>query len=881
MRPSIHRLASALTLILLAVGSAAADQRPRPRYDVKANIGLESRYISGTVSVTFTNTSNRTIDEAVLFLFPNRFSAENELTDLNRQFVYPEEEFDSGSLELSTIDDAGQLASHEPIEDTSFGTAVRVAIAPLAPGESRRLGMGFRTRVPHRYGSFGEFAGQLTLLGGWYPYLAELGNDGAWRLGEPPSLADFKVTITPSTTMQVAINGHFRAGHRPFSVTVDNAPYLSLIASPRLLKASQLVGETQVTLLLRPKTLGIRLVPGPDEPTLIMRAVEKILLNRPAGSPEPPKNLLVIEAPLRMHLIEAAEGMVVYSDRLYQTLGPLRGFHEAHLAQGVYRELLRPELSRREPSHDYDWISEGLGFELARRYMIAKEPERRLLADWLRMFDFLASVDRFEKVPTIPFVNSYFARVAEVDPVRDRPSSFNTPRPPGRVIMEKVRDLVGDEAFEAMLDQCLATPEVPFRRCAQDALPDRAVASLVEQWDAPYPTINYWVDETDFNRPDENGYSTKVTVRRETSRDVTEPVTIRMRTIGGDDVDLQWNAKGDAAILTQSTDKRVYQVYVDPDEKLIETRRDDNAWLPRFEVLIDGADLEVSSTQFGFGANFVSRIHEDYRKDVALTAYYTNRGVGFALGPRLHFGKPIDATRYRHNLHLFYTYTALDSGFERARPDFVTKGNTAGLGFRYDYTNVFYQQNPTLQRQLRVYGDWYDSALGSDYDYFSWGYIGSLVFPVHTRRTLVGLQVANGFTHANGDSVVPNQGYYSLGGSRSIRGIGFGEQLGRNIFIVRGELRQSIYPELNFNLLDLVILRRMQMRAFADSGNVDNSAGRVYDPTNWAVGVGAGFGVVYDAAGFIPAVAFIEIATRVDEDSFDEVQVLFGTKQAF
>jgi hypothetical protein len=37
---------------------------------------------------------------------------------------------------------------------------------------------------------------------------------------------------------------------------------------------------------------------------------------------------------------------------------------------------------------------------------------------------------------------------------------------------------------------------------------------------------------------------------------------------------------------------------------------------------------------------------------------------------------------------------------------------------------------------------------------------------------------------------------------------------------------------------------------FVDSGRVEGSAGRIYDVSGFAVGVGAGLGVVYDFLGF-------------------------------
>ena len=881
IKPLIALLAGT-ALFLAARQPVLAAASERPQYDIQASVSLDPAQIQGSTTVTFINDSNKTLRSVVVFLFPNRFTRANKLNDLAVPFVHPEKEFDEGSMTLIDVLDDGYAATFENVAGTHTGSTVRIDIAPLEPGAERTLKIRFRTEVPHRFGAFGEFERQLTLLGGWYPYLATLQEDGQWGLNSPPPIADFEITLSPRSVMQMAINGHFSAGGQTVRHSVSRVPFVSLIASPRLLRATRQVGDTKVTLLVRPKRLSHRVVPGPDAPGLIMNAAEDLLTNPPPGAATPPGQLLLIEAPLRLHMIEAGEGMVVVSDRLFKTFGPLRDYHESHLVEGILQEIARPQLVARESSDDYAWVGEGIAHELAQRYMETREPERRLLTDWLDIFDFLAAVDRFEKVPKIPFVSTFFSQIPDADPAVDRIQTFNRNRPPGRVILSKVRQTVGERAYAESFDQCVLGTTA-LATCLAESFPNRGIRTLLKQWNAPYPSLNYWIESIDFNDRDRDRFRTTVRIRREASRAVTEPVTVRMRTIGGKEVDLKWNSQGEVATIAESTPDRVVQVYIDPEEKLIETRRDDNAWLPRLEMVLDGADLEVSSTQFSFGTTVVSRLYQDYRKDLALTAFYTNRGVGFAAGPRFHFGEPIDVTRYRHNLHTYYSYTALDSDFDHlARPGFVTKGDTAGVGFRYDYTDVFFDQNPSTQRRLRVHGDYYDDALGSDFDYATWGYDASLVFPIFTPRTLVGAQVVNAFSHASGDSVVPNQGLYSLGGARSIRGMGFGDKLGRNLFVVRGEMRQSIYPELDLNLLDILTLRRTQLRAFVDAGNVSNSAGRAYDPSDWAVGVGIGFGLVYDAVGFFPAVAYIEIATRVDDrDHVDDVQVLFGSKQSF
>lgn len=875
-------LLAAASIALSASAAPGAQIALRPQYEIRATVSLDPPVVEGTVTVLFTNHSNRTLTEVAVMLFPNRFTQEGDIDDLARPMIHPREEFVPGGKTLHLVRDGDRTPMAPPQTASAGDTVVRIPITALEPAATRRMQFDFRTKVPHRFGGFGEFDRQITLLGGWHPYLAALDDDGTWLVDDPPPVADFRVTLTPAETMHIVSSGHLGTGDAPLHVFAPAVPYVSLVAAPRLLRATRRIGDTTVTLLVRPKRFSHRVVVGLDEPGLILATLERVLAERPEGIGPPPAQLLLVEAPLRLHLIEPGEGMVVFSDRTFQVLGPLRDFHAAHLAQVVYQEMMRPVFAARESPRDHGWVAEGVSDEMARRFMDARQPDRRLLSDWVNMFAFLAAVDRFEKVPKIAFVSSYFDQVATADPAGDRILTFNHDRPPGRVILSKLRDLVGEEAFRSMFDDCLRRP-LPLRRCAAEHFPDRGIEELIDDWNAPYPVMNFWVDSVDFNRPDPAGFRTTAELRRETSRPVTQPVTVRLRAVGGGEVDVQWDSQGGDTTISQTTDRRVYRVQIDPGKRLIETRRDDNAWLPRFEFLIDSADIEVSSTEFGFGATGVARIYQDYRRDIGVTGFYTNRGVGMAVGPRFHFGPAIDPTLFRHNLYLFYSLVALDSSFDNpAQPDVRDHGNTASLGFRYDYTDVFFDQNPSLQRRFRIHADWHDDAIGSDFDFATWGYEASLIFPLRTPRTLLGLQVVNGFSSGIDGGEVPVQALYSLGGARSIRGIGFGEQLGRNLLVLRSEIRQSIYPELNWNLQDILILRRTQVRFFAETGNVANAAGRVYDASDWAVGIGAGLGLIYDAAGFIPAVAYLEIATRVDDrDSLGDIQILFGTKQPF
>ena len=63
-----------------------------------------------------------------------------------------------------------------------------------------------------------------------------------------------------------------------------------------------------------------------------------------------------------------------------------------------------------------------------------------------------------------------------------------------------------------------------------------SVWMMVDDWNAPYPALNYWIEKVDFNQREYGKFKTSVIVRRESSRSVTEPVTVRMKTIAGADV---------------------------------------------------------------------------------------------------------------------------------------------------------------------------------------------------------------------------------------------------------------------------------------------------------------------------------------------------------
>jgi hypothetical protein len=863
------------------------------RYDIEATVADAAPQITGRLRAQFTNTGDRPLRDLVLVLFPNRFSSEandaDAVDDVTRPFVYPHERFVPGRIHLdrlTVVDDQGRPlldraaeARHPGVPE---GCLVQLLLKqPLPPGKTAQLELSFATTVPERFGPFGVFRETITALGGWHPYLAALDADGAWLVDGYPPTATFHVDLSAPPAVELLLNGHHhRADDGPLSVTVGEAHYLSLVVAPRFERTERIGGSRRVIVYRLPQRYSFRIGWGRDGNAALLDTVTELAGYLP---PEPgePRPLVVVTVPLRYHLTHPAEGMVAVSDRAFHVNAVLRPFHRASIAAAMTYELLRPAIAAREGA-DYHWVAEGLGHAAARTDRQHRTPHARDVHEWVRLFNVFAIVDRFESEPKIPFVQTFFEHTPEDDPLHQHVLTFNRSTPPGGLVFEKLRGVLGDDDYDRLVVAYAYRPK-QFRAQVDD-VSGADLASFFTAWIDPYPTVNYAVEAARLNEPAGEQFRHRATVVRRSSRPVREAVDVAFRSRRRVESIGVWNAAGDRAEVETSTPNRVHRVSIDPYRRLLEDTRVDNADPWPLQVVIDSANVTVTSTQFGLAALGVARKRYDYRKDLAFLGFFNERGVGTNVGARYHWGTPIDATGYRHNLFGYYAQVALDGGFEDdSRPGRHTDGNIGGFGLRYDYTNVLNPDNPTRQRDLRVFTDWFDDRFGGDFSFVNWGAIASVTHPIGSPLTIGALEVMNGFTDAVSGSRIPNQGLYSLGGTRSIRGIGVTDELGRNILMLRGEVRQTVYPEIDHNLFDIITVRRGQVRLFVDSGQVDDRRSTLYRPSHFAVGVGIGFAAVYDFLGFYPGIAFIEVAGRVDRFSGVDngPEILLGTRQTF
>ena len=159
----------------------SASAYEHPRYEIEAKFDSSVRRIEGTEKVTYTNNSDQTLSEIYFHIYPHRKYSKKEIKKIYRYGGYFKinpfpEGFQSGDLEVESV-----AASGEPLKFNVEGadeTLLKVSLAKkLSPSETVELELKFYTDIPHAYGRFGWHKGIFTLMR-WYPILSVFDNDG-------------------------------------------------------------------------------------------------------------------------------------------------------------------------------------------------------------------------------------------------------------------------------------------------------------------------------------------------------------------------------------------------------------------------------------------------------------------------------------------------------------------------------------------------------------------------------------------------------------------------------------------------------------------------------------------------------------------------------
>ncbi len=854
----MSRVVALLLALLATVATRAAAGDRAISVALDGTIDLGRCAIAGTERLRIRNAGASPLERISLRAFADRFREEPELDDLALHHLLAGGTYQTGGVEVGAASVDGRAVTVDVVKAPGDASIVSVPFGrSLAPGETAELAIELVTRLPNLRDVFGCDGRLLVAAEGWM--LVPL--DAEARVAPH----DLRVELHAPADAHVLLGQRLVSDPGPVRYEGPAEKLGPLVVSSIPFETRRWrTGRRRIALYMLPRADLVQRSGLSQTPEDALTDALRTIVARSSST----EDLTLVRLPLGWLPSHSAPEATLFSDRFFELLVELRPLHVRDLAYAIFLGEEIAAAREREAARDVAWIAEGLAWRRAQELYETGLRHGREVREWIDLFGVFAIVDRFETAPRIPLLRPFFPVLASDDPFRLRPATGLDDRPPGRVLFAKLESRLRRERFEQLL--------VDYRSGGRSlrALLDGGDAAFVDAWLRPAPAIDYRL--RDVERSDGR---LRFQIAREGEAAPDETVEIAIGEGEGArriDADL---AAGEASVDVEVSEGADAVILLDPDRELVQESPAGDRDPAGVQVLLDSADVEVSSTEFGFSTLFVGRRRYDYSKDLAAAAFVNDRAYGLHSGFQLHGGKAIDRNLFRENIFLYYAIEELDRDFGEDRDGAPRAGgHLSGFGLRYNHYDSFWFENPSRAQHVRMFVDGYDRSLGSRYGFVRAG--GSAAITHAFRPDTIGaLQLIGGFTLRTGDRPIPPQGLFGLGGFRAIRGIGANDDLDRHLAVVRAEIRHLLPVRLDLDLDEAVIARRLQVKAFVDAGRVARDADRVFDVSEFAVGAGVGVNLFYDFLGFFPTSFYLDVATRVDRR--ESVQVLFGARQPF
>ncbi|RMG13966.1 MAG: hypothetical protein D6731_10960, partial [Planctomycetota bacterium] len=604
--------------------------------------------------------------------------------------------------------------------------------------------------------------------------------------------------------------------------------------------------------------------------------------------------LRFVSAPLRDRFVQVAgDRTILYSDRLFHVLFLLRRFHEGEAVRAAILALVRQALRDLPLGADRDWICEGVAWLLSREWVRARKGlEARQLRTGLEWLSFIPSIDRVLRAPRFAGSDLFYGHFYE--PAVAVPDGFSralSRRARGRVPMEKLRDRLGEERLWQLVRGLFG----PGSRAERAAFRERAARLagepldlFFELWLGPTPPQNLRVRNVEVLDRAEGARRVRVHLRRDTDDGrigaVGDPVDVEGTGPGGAPVRARWDGRGDDGVVEMRLEDALWSpIRVDPERRIFQTiYADDQVPHLPFRVLLNRFRARVdlnrgNRNEVAVGLTLHPRF--DYAHAVTLDAFYEQDEHGIAASYRYGFGHVLDERRYGASVGFGLNAASLGEGVLIDLPE--TEGElfslNAGVGFDTRRSRL----NPTWGLALRGGLEWADRWFDTRFRFTRLRASLSLVFSI-VRGTTLGAELEVGQLEGNDDEI-PSQRLFDAGGESTIRGVRTSRFTGRALFAVRGELRHMVVEDLDVPLLWLAWLRKVQVVAFLDAGDVGRRVEDILrsDPL-WKWGAGGGVRFFVDVFGVTNVTLRFDVAVRIDQEAEDrEPQFYLGANQSF
>ncbi|MBQ2066331.1 MAG: hypothetical protein II496_02320, partial [Clostridiales bacterium] len=203
-------------------------ENPNPNYEMVMELDTDNNTVTGSMILTFTNTSAVDLNEIYLRDYPAAFQDKNGTYE----------------MDISGVQDLRSGTDVECERDGDDMTTVIIPLdEPLASGEEISLYMDFVTTLPTIGDRFGYYEGVYSLTD-FYPILCRFDMDGNWS-HEPyffggecfyTDMSDFEVELTVPEGYMVGTGGQIISeetdgGYTSYEITAEDIRDFTAIAS--------------------------------------------------------------------------------------------------------------------------------------------------------------------------------------------------------------------------------------------------------------------------------------------------------------------------------------------------------------------------------------------------------------------------------------------------------------------------------------------------------------------------------------------------------------------------------------------------------------------------------------------------------------------------
>ena len=473
---------------------------------------------------------------------------------------------------------------------------------PYRAGESLDLTIAFTTRLPE-VKNWGYYRDIVALDGRWYPMLVPY-REGQWVWGMHEFVhARYDLQLTAPMAQHVIASVPWQrhtqhTGQQTLSGSAGPLYHLGLSSGPKRYLACDDVQSPTLCVLALPQDR-----PFVDRLVRRLRSILSFYQQQFDLSLATERFTVVVhERDLSRPLSASADNLLFLSRDLVRVPSLVHKLAEFHLARGLafqpwgLRTAYNLNTSR--------WIGEGLTAYFALRWLEHEYgPERNFLTwkgTWLPNFAYR------EQLVEVPYRRM---AVRQQDQALGTPSDATLDRGGLRFLREKkgalvyamLHNVLGPDTFRAFLrhlasesqGRIVTTSDV---QQAAEAVSQQDLAWFFQQWVQQRTQLDYAVGEVDVTPPQRAQgvphYVNRVEIRR--LGKAVMPITVRLRATDGQVEERRLEGSAPSQILTWEHSAPLSDVQIDPDRRLPDVQRLNNASEVAYTVrpLIDFPHLD-------------------------------------------------------------------------------------------------------------------------------------------------------------------------------------------------------------------------------------------------------------------------------------------------